>query len=65
FCVSVIYITTTPHPAMSSVLISICASGAKLSFGAFSVQGMVLATVVAIIMSLIFKLFESLHLLNE
>ena len=40
-------------------------SGAKLSFGAFSVQGMVLATVVAIIMSLVFKLFESLHLLNE
>ena len=37
----------------------------KNSFGAFLVQCFVLASVVAIIMSLIFKLFESLHLLNE
>lgn len=50
---------------MTSVIMIIGLSGAKLSFGAFSVQGMVLATVVAIIMSLVFKLFESLHLLNE
>lgn len=50
---------------MTSVIMIIGLSGAKLSFGAFAVQGMVLATVVAIIMSLAFKLFEYLHLMNE
>lgn len=50
---------------MTSVIMIIGLSGAKLSFGAFSVQGMVLATVVAIIMSLLFKLFNYLHLMNE
>ena len=50
---------------MTSVIMIIGLSGAKISFGAFSVQGMVLATVVAIIMSLLFKLFEYLHLMNE
>lgn len=50
---------------MTSVIMIIGLSGAKLSFGAFSVQGMVLATVVAIIMSLFFKLFNYLHLMNE
>ena len=45
--------------------IGIGLSGAKLTFGAFSVQGMVLATLVAIIMSLLFKLFAKLNLLNE
>lgn len=50
---------------MTSVIMIIGLSGAKISFGAFSVQGMVLATVVAIIMSLLFKLFEKMGLLNE
>ena len=50
---------------MTSVIMIIGLSGAKISFGAFSVQGMVLATLVAIIMSLLFKLFAKLNLLNE
>lgn len=50
---------------MTSVIMIVGLSGAKLSFGAFSVQGMVLATVVAILMSLLFKIFEKLGLLNE
>ena len=50
---------------MTSVIMIIGLSGAKLTFGAFSVQGMVLATLVAIIMSLLFKLFAKLNLLNE
>ncbi len=50
---------------MTSVIMIVGLSGAKISFGAFSVQGMVLATVVAIIMSLVFRIFEKLGLLNE
>ena len=50
---------------MTSVIMIIGLSGAKLSFGAFSVQGMVLATLVAIVMSLCFKLFAKLGWLNE
>ncbi len=50
---------------MTSVILIIGLSGAKLSFGAFAVQGMVLATLVAIIMSLLFKVFQKLGLLNE
>ena len=50
---------------MTSVIMIIGLSGAKISFGAFSVQGMVLATLVAIVMSLLFKLFKALNLLNE
>ncbi|MDY6029836.1 MAG: uracil permease [Acidaminococcaceae bacterium] len=50
---------------MTSVIMIIGLSGAKLSFGAFAVQGMVLATLVAILMSLLFKIFQSFDLLNE
>lgn len=50
---------------MTSVIMIIGLSGAKISFGAFSVQGMVLATLVAIVMSLLFKLFRWMELLNE
>ncbi len=50
---------------MTSVIMIVGMSGAKLTFGSISVQGMVLATVVAIIMSLTFKLFEKLHLLRQ
>ncbi len=50
---------------MTSVIMIIGLSGAKLSFGAFSVQGMVLATLVAIVMSLCFRLFAKLGWLTE
>lgn len=43
---------------MTAVIMTVGLSGAKLAFGAFSVQGMVLATVVAIIMSLLFRIFR-------
>lgn len=43
---------------MTAVIMTVGLSGAKIAFGAFSVQGMVLATVVAIIMSLLFKIFH-------
>ena len=50
---------------MTSVIMIIGLSGAKLTFGSFTVQGMVLATIVAIIMSLAFKLFDKLNLLRK
>jgi uracil permease len=40
-------------------------SGVRLSIGGFSMSGMALATVVAIILSLLFKLFEVMGLSNE
>lgn len=43
---------------MTAVIMTVGLSGAKIAFGAFSVQGMVLATVVAICMSLLFKIFN-------
>ena len=43
---------------MTAVVLSIGLSGAKLTFGAVSVQGMVLATIVAVIMGLVFKIFN-------
>ncbi len=50
---------------MTSVIMIIGLSGAKLSFGSFTIQGMVLATLVAILMSLAFKLFDHFHLLRK
>lgn len=50
---------------MTSVIMIIGLSGAKLSFGNISVQGMVLATIIAIIMSLSFRAFEKLGLLRK
>lgn len=43
---------------MTAVIMTVGLSGAKIAFGAFSVQGMVLATVVAIGMSLLFRIFK-------
>lgn len=43
---------------MTAVIMTVGLSGAKIAFGAFSVQGMVLATLVAIIMGLLFRLFR-------
>ena len=40
-------------------------SGAKLTFGSITIQGMVLATIIAIIMSLAFKLFDKFNLLRK
>ncbi len=50
---------------MTAVIMTIGLSGAKLTFGTISVQGMVLATIVAILMSLTFKLLEKLGLINH
>ncbi|MBP3731452.1 MAG: uracil permease [Mailhella sp.] len=50
---------------MTSVIMIVGLSGAKLTFGSISVQGMVLATIIAIIMSLAFKLFDKLDLLRK
>ena len=43
---------------MTAVIMTVGLSGAKIAFGAFSVQGMVLATLVAIIMCLMFRIFR-------
>ena len=50
---------------MSSVIMIVGLSGAKLTFGTISVQGMVLTTLVAILMSLTFKLLDSLGLMRN
>lgn len=50
---------------MSSVIMIIGLSGAKLTFGTISVQGMVLATIVAILMSLTFKLLDAIGFLRK
>ena len=50
---------------LSGVIFTIGVSGAKLTIGTMSIQGMVLATVVAIIMSLSFKIFDKLNLLRK
>ncbi|MDY6303880.1 MAG: uracil permease [Succiniclasticum sp.] len=50
---------------MTAVILIIGLSGAKLTFGSITVQGMVLATLVAILLSLVLHLLDSLHLLHE
>lgn len=50
---------------MTSVIMIIGLSGAKLTFGTISIQGMVLATIVAIIMSLVFKILDNFGLLRK
>ena len=50
---------------MTAVIMIVGLSGAKLTFGNISVQGMVLATLVAILLSLVFKLFMVLGIMNE
>ena len=50
---------------MTAVVMIVGLSGAKLTFGTITVQGMVLATLVAIVLSLLFHLFEHLGLLEE
>ncbi|KAB2954503.1 uracil permease [Heliorestis acidaminivorans] len=50
---------------LTSVVLVIGVSGAQLSWGAFTLKGMALATVVAIILSLIFRLLEVKKLTND
>ncbi len=50
---------------LSAVVLVIGVSGATFAVGNFSLKGMALATVVAILLSLFFKLFEVLKLKNE
>ncbi|MDQ0215286.1 uracil permease [Oikeobacillus pervagus] len=50
---------------LTTVVLVIGISGATLTFGSFSLKGMALATVVAIILSLFFKIIEVLNLSND
>jgi uracil permease len=50
---------------MTSVIMIVGMSGAKLTFGSITVQGMVLATLIAIVMSLTFRLFDKFGLLRK
>jgi uracil permease len=55
----------TANLVMTSVVMTIGLSGAKLSVGSVTVQGMVLATLIAMFLSLMFKMFEQLGLLRK
>ncbi|WP_409343283.1 uracil permease [Paenibacillus sp. MBLB4367] len=50
---------------LTSVVLVIGLSGTTFAWGNFSMKGMALATVVAIVLSLLFKLFDKLKLSNE
>lgn len=50
---------------MTAVIMIIGLSGAKLTFGTVTVQGMVLATLVAIVLSLVFHLFDYFGMMND
>lgn len=50
---------------LTSLVLVIGISGATFTYGSFSLKGMALATVIAIILSLFFKILEKLKLLNE
>jgi uracil permease len=50
---------------LTAVVLVIGISGAQFTWGHFELKGMALATVVAILLSLLFKLFEVLKLDNE
>lgn len=50
---------------LTSIVLVIGISGATLTIGSFSLKGMALATVLAILISLFFKLLEKLKLMNE
>ena len=55
----------TSNLVMTSVIMTIGLSGAKLSMGSVTVQGMVLATLIAVFMSLLFRAFEQFGLLRK
>ncbi|MGO4371631.1 uracil permease [Paenibacillus sp. 2TAB19] len=50
---------------LTTVVLVTGLSGVKVTFGDFSLSGMALATVVAIVLSLLFKVFEVLKLSND
>jgi uracil permease len=50
--------TKSSNMVMTATIMIIGLSGAKLTFGTVTIQGMVLATIVAVIMSLTFRLFH-------
>ncbi|QGG47943.1 uracil permease [Heliorestis convoluta] len=50
---------------LTSVVLVIGVSGARLSWGAFTLKGMALATVVAILLSLLFRFLEIKKLTND
>ncbi len=50
---------------LTTIVLVIGISGASLTWGTFSMKGMALATVIAIVMSLFFKALEKLNLMNE
>lgn len=50
---------------LTSVIMIVGLSGIKLSFGAIEIKGMGLATIVAIILSLLFMIFDKLGMMNE
>jgi uracil permease len=53
--------TKSSNMVMTATIMIIGLSGAKLTFGTIAIQGMVLATIVAVIMSLVFRLFHILE----
>ena len=50
----------TQNLVLTAIILTVGVSGAKLTIGTVALQGMALATVVAIVMSLVFKIFEYL-----
>lgn len=50
---------------LTTVVLVIGLSGATLKWGQFELKGMALATIVTILLSLFFKLLETLNLSNE
>lgn len=50
---------------LTSVILIVGISGAKINIGAISLQGMALATIVAIFMTLTFKILDNLGLTND
>jgi uracil permease len=57
--------TKSSNMVLAATIFIIGLSGAKLTFGQVTIQGMVLATLVAVIMSLLFKLFDNLGILRK
>ena len=55
----------TSNLVMTSVVMTIGLSGAKLSVGSVTVQGMVLATLIAMALSMLFKVFEHCGLMRK
>ena len=57
--------TKSSNMVLAATIFIIGLSGAKLTFGQVTIQGMVLATFVAVIMSLLFKLFDHFGILRK